>query len=169
MYLARQIIRAACRAGLRGLLGIGLLCGPAYALGDREITASGGVASGRDMSNNNINISKTVYQQDPNAIAEMAKIMADRIAASAEAKAQAEAKRDQFAEKWGFTREAVVEVFKILGEQNVPEEKAPARLIEIASQYAATRDKLAALEPDDPHTAGLARQAKAALDTGRLA
>jgi tetratricopeptide (TPR) repeat protein len=50
----------------------------------------------------------------------------------------------------------------------VPEEKIPARLIEIATHFAQTRGELAALEPDDPHAAELTRSAKAALDAGRL-
>ena len=59
--------------------------------------------------------------------------------------------------------------FQILGEKNVPEEKIPIRLTEVATHFAQTRDELAALEPDDPHTAELAGAAKTALDAGRLA
>src|SRR4029077_11778981 len=84
------------------------------------------------------------------------------------AKAQAEARAAELATKFGFTSAAVGEFFKILGEQNVPEEKVPARLIEIATHFAQTRDELAALEPDDPHGAELGRSAKHALDSGRL-
>jgi len=73
------------------------------------------------------------------------------------------------ATKFGFTSSAVGEFFKILGEQNVPEEKVPTRLIEIASHFAQTRDELAALEPDDPHATELAHSAKQALESGRLA
>jgi hypothetical protein len=43
---------------------------------------------------------------------------------------------------------AVGEFFKILGEQAVPEEKVPARLIEVATHFAQTRDALAALALD---------------------
>ena len=51
----------------------------------------------------------------------------------------------------------------------MPNEKAPARLIEIATHFAQTRDALAALEPDDPHAAELTRQASGALEKGQLA
>ena len=64
---------------------------------------------------------------------------------------------------------AVAEFFKIVGEQDVPDEKIPARLIEVATHFAQTRDVLAALEPDDPKAAALAASAKQALDGGRLA
>jgi tetratricopeptide (TPR) repeat protein len=50
----------------------------------------------------------------------------------------------------------------------VPEDKLKDRLVEIATHFAATRDVLAALEPDDPRTSELVRQAKEALDQGRL-
>ena len=63
----------------------------------------------------------------------------------------------------------MVEFFKILGEQDVPEQKVPARLIEVATHFAQTRDELAALEPDDQHAAELAHSAKDALNSGRLA
>ena len=50
----------------------------------------------------------------------------------------------------------------------MPADKAPARLIEIATHFAQTRAELAALEPDDPHAAELAHSAQEALDGGRL-
>jgi hypothetical protein len=72
------------------------------------------------------------------------------------------------ATKLGFTSAAVVEFFRILGDQDAPEEKVPARLVAVATHFAQTRDALAALEPDDAHAAALARSAKEALDSGRL-
>jgi tetratricopeptide (TPR) repeat protein len=116
----------------------------------------------------NSTITNTINKQDPTVLAAMAKTFADQIAATTEAKAQAEAKAAELATKLGFTSAAVVEFFKILGEQDVPEEKAPARLIEIATHFAQTRAELAALEPDDAHAAELAKSAKEALDSGRL-
>jgi tetratricopeptide (TPR) repeat protein len=50
----------------------------------------------------------------------------------------------------------------------VPDEKVPARLIEIAIDFTQTRDMLAGPGPDDPHAAELARSAKQAVNTGRL-
>ena len=81
----------------------------------------------------------------------------------------AEAKAEEFATKLGFTSAAVIEFFRILGEQHVPEEKLKDRLVEIATRFATTRDVLAALEPDDPRAAELVGQATDALDQGRLA
>jgi hypothetical protein len=116
----------------------------------------------------NSTINNAINKQDPAVLAAMAKTFADQMAATTEAKAQAEAKAAELASKLGFTSAAVVEFFKILGKQDVTDEKAPARLIEIATHFAQTRDELAALEPDDPHAAELAHSAKEALDSGRL-
>src|SRR5215831_12862304 len=113
-------------------------------------------------------INNTINKQDPAVLAAMAKTFADQIATTAEARAQAEAKAAELATKLGFTSAAVGEFFKILGELDVPEEKIPARLIEVATHFTRTRDELAALQPDDPHAAELARPAKSALDAGRL-
>jgi tetratricopeptide (TPR) repeat protein len=129
-------------------------------------TVTEGISIEGSVSNSTIN--NTVNKQDPAVLAAMAKTFADQMTATTEAKAQAEVRAAELATKFGFTSGAVGEFFKILGEQNVPEEKVPARLIEIATHFAQTRDELAALEPDDPHGAELARSAKQALDSGRL-
>jgi hypothetical protein len=121
---------------------------------------------GGSVSNSTIN--NTINKQDPAVLAAMAKTFSDQMAATTEAKAQAEAKAAELATKLGFTSAAVVEFFKIVGEQDVPEEKAPAKLVEVANHFAQTRDELAALEPDDPHAAELSHSAKEALDSGRL-
>src|SRR5215813_3620250 len=113
-------------------------------------------------------INNTINKQDPAVLAAMAKTFADQMVATAEARAQAEAKAAELATKLGFTSAAVVEFFRILGDQDVPEEKVPARLVEVATHFAQTREALAALEPDDAHAAALARSAKEALDSGRL-
>lgn len=129
-------------------------------------TVTESIEIGGSVSNSTIN--NTINRQDPAVLAAMAKTFADQLAATTEAKAQAEAKAAELATKLGFTSAAMVEFFKILGEQDVPEEKVPARLIEVANHFAQTRDELATLEPDDPHAAELARSAKEAFDSGRL-
>jgi tetratricopeptide (TPR) repeat protein len=126
-----------------------------------SIVIEGSVSGGSTINN-------TINKQDPAVLAAMTKTFADQMAASSEAKAQAEGKAAELATKLGFTSAAVVEFFKILGEQDVPEQKVPARLIEVALHFAQTRDALATLAPDDPHTAELARSAKEVLDSGRL-
>ncbi len=130
-------------------------------------SVSESIAIQGSVSNSTIN--NTVNKQDPAVLVAMAKTFADQMTATTEAKAQAEARAAELATKLGFTSAAVGEFFKILGEQNVPDEKVPARLIEIATHFAQTRDELAALAPDDPHTGELAHLARQALDSGRLA
>jgi len=108
-----------------------------------------------------------INQENPETL----KLLGDTLGAkdaSEEKRREAEARAAELAAKLGFTSSAVNEFFKILGEQNLPDEKVPVRLIEIATHFAATRDQLAALEPDDAHAAELAAQAKAALDKGQL-
>lgn len=97
----------------------------------------------------------------------LAKAISDRDVSEAKRR-EAEIKAAELAVKWGFTAAAVTSVFKIAGEQNVSEENAPAKLIEIASHFAQTQAALAALEPDDPRAAELARHAKEAFDVGQL-
>ena len=107
---------------------------PAWsAAGDGMATES--IVIGGSVSNSAIY--NTVNKQDPAVLATMAKTFADQMAATTEAKAQAEAKAAELATKWGFTSAAVGEFFKILGDQNVPEEKVPVRLIEVASHFRA--------------------------------
>ena len=116
-------------------------------------TVTEGISIEGSVSNSTIN--NTVNKQDPAVLTAMAKTFADQMTATTEAKAQAEVRAAELATKFGFTSAAVGEFFKILGEQNVAEEKVPARLIEIATHFAQTRDELGALEPDDPHGAKL--------------
>ena len=61
---------------------------------------------------------------------------------------------------------AVDGFFQTLGEQNVPPEQLTSKLIEIASRFEATRQRLAALDPDDPATKALVDQAQVALGKG---
>jgi len=121
----------------------------------------GSVAAGRDIINTTIN------QENPETLKLLRETIADKNA-SEEKRREAEVKVAELAAKLGFTSQAVTRFFEILGEQNVPEEKVPLRLSEIATQFAATRDQLAALKPEDLHAAELARQAKDALDKGSL-
>ena len=128
-------------------------------------TISESISIEGSVSNSTIN--NTVIHENPDTLALLAKALSDKDA-SEEHRRQAEGKAAELATKLGFTSAAVSEFFRILGEQNVPEEKIPARLIEIATHFTQTRDELAALETDEPHAAELAREAKIALDAGRL-
>ena len=137
---------------------------PSQAAGD-GITANQGIGIGGSVSNSTIN--NTVNQENPATLAMLTKALSDKDV-SEEYRRGAEAKTAELATKLGFIKAAVTEFFKILGETDVPEEKIPARLVEIASHFAQTRDELAALAPDDAHAANLAGSAKSALDAGRL-
>src|SRR6185312_7138426 len=92
-----------------------------------RIEAPSGVAA-QSISNSKIN--STVNQENPATLALLAKALGDKDV-SEEHRRQAEAKAAELATKLGFTTAAVTEFFKILGEQNVSEEKIPARLVEI--------------------------------------
>src|SRR5262249_35107821 len=148
-------------AAVAGLLPVSVEAAGTSSAVTESIVIEGSVSGGSTINN-------TINKQDPVVLAAMAKTFADQMAATTEAKAQADAKAAELAAKLGFTSAPVVEFFKILGEQDVPEEKVPARLIEVATHFAHTRDELAALEPDDQHAGELARSAKQALDRGRL-
>jgi len=137
----------------------------AVALNDTTVTAApGGIAAGGDVKNNTIN--QTIIQQDPAALAAVVKVLADQNAATTEARITAEREAAALAEKLKFTTEAVIGFLRTLGEHSVPPENITAKLIEIASQAIATRQRLALLEPDDPATKALVDQAKVELDKG---
>ena len=90
-----------------------------------------------------------------------------QIGAAGEARAKAEADAARLAAQLGFTTEAVVGFFRILGERAVPPEQMPTRLGEIATRYRDLTDRLATLDPDDPAAGELVDQARAAIETGR--
>jgi tetratricopeptide (TPR) repeat protein len=115
-----------------------------------------------------INGQVTINSADPAALAAIAKTFANEMAATAMARAQAEARAAELATKLGFTSAAVGEFFRIVGKNDVPLEKVPERLSEIAQHFARTRDTLAALEPDDPHIADIVGQATKVLEDGQL-
>jgi tetratricopeptide (TPR) repeat protein len=151
-----------------GLCGVLSSSGPSSGRMAASATTSAteGIAIGGSVANSQI--TNPVNQEDPVVLAAMTKTFADQMAASAEARAKADARAADLAAKLGFTSSAVAEFFTILGQQNVPDEKIPARLIEIATHFAQTQNEVAALEPSDPHAADLAGLAKQALDAGQL-
>jgi tetratricopeptide (TPR) repeat protein len=138
---------------------------PARAAGDGMNATESIIING---AANNSKINNTVNHENPATLKLLAKILSEKDV-SEDRQREAEAKTAELAQKLGFTSSAVTEFFKILGMQDVPEEQVPTRLIEIATHFAETRSQLAALEPDDPHAAELARSSQQALDAGRLA
>ena len=129
-------------------IGVGLAVaglGEAVALNDTAVTAApGGIAAGGDVKNNTIN--QTIIQQDPAALAAVVKVLSDQNAATTEARITAEREAAALAEKLKFRTEAMIGFLRTLGEQNVPPEKITAKLIEIANQAIATRQRLALLD-----------------------
>ena len=90
------------------------------------------MAVGGNVENSPITI---INNQDPAVLAAITKTFTDQLAASVEARTRADTKAAELAQKLGFTASAVAEFFKILGEQNVPQEKIQARLVEIANHF----------------------------------
>src|ERR1700731_648936 len=68
----------------------------------------------------------------------------------------------------GVTEGAAVSMLRIIGQQDVPPEKLPQKLAEVAAQYKSAMDRLAALDPQDPITSDLVDRAKAAMKAGQL-
>src|SRR5215472_10432017 len=94
---------------------------PSRAAGDR-ITATQGIGIGGSVSNSTINY--TLNQENPATLALLAKTLSEKNV-SEEHRREAEVKAAELAAKLGFTKDAVAEFFKIVGEKNVPEEKVP--------------------------------------------
>jgi hypothetical protein len=68
----------------------------------------------------------------------------------------------------GVTQGAAVEMLRIIGEQDVPLEKLPQKLAEVAEQYKSAMARLSALDPEDPITRDLVQRAQAAIQSGHL-
>ena len=133
---------------------------PVAAIAQTQIEAPGGVAAG-SITNSPITIGLP-----PAELIHLVEIFSQQIATSNEARTQAEARAAELATQLGFTREAVIGFFRILGEQEVPLEQIPTKLAEIAGRYRALIDRWSVLDPADPAAAELAARAKAAIDTG---
>jgi tetratricopeptide (TPR) repeat protein len=68
----------------------------------------------------------------------------------------------------GVTEGAAVSMLRIIGQQDVPPEKLPQKLAEVAAQYKSAMERLASLDPQDPVTRDLVARADAAFKAGRL-
>jgi hypothetical protein len=120
-------------------------------------------AVGVQGNNNTINqINKIDFTRLPDFL----NAFADRENASKELLDEANRKRDEIAAMLDITQGAVDGFFETLGEQGVPPERQKTKLIEIASQFEATRQRLAALDPNDPATKALVDQAQVELNKG---
>ena len=134
---------------------------PASVAAQSRIEAPGGVAA-QTITNSPITIGLPPAEQ-----IRMVEIFSQQIAVSSEARTAAEVRAKELATQLGFTREAVIGFFRILGEQDVPLEQIPTKLGEIAGRQRALMERWAVFDSADPATAALAAQAKEAIDTGR--
>ena len=97
----------------------------------------------------------------------MTEIFSRRTAVSDEARARAEARAAELAAQLGFTRDAVIGFFRIVGERDVPPEQIPVKLGEVAARHRALTERWSVLDAADPATATLAAEARSAIDAGR--
>ena len=93
--------------------------------GASTITQIGDVTAGRDIH----------IGAPPAELIRLTEIFSDRIGASTEALAKAEARAADLATQLGVTVEAVVGFFRAGGEQEVPREKVPAKVAESAAEH----------------------------------
>ena len=70
--------------------------------------------------------------------------------------------------KLGVTQGAAVSMLRIIGQQDVPLEKLPQALADVAEQYKSVMKRLTGLDPQDPVTRDLVARAKTAITAGHL-
>ena len=138
-----------------------LVFAPAQLSAQTRIEAPGGVAA------QSITNSPITFGLKPDEQLRMVEAFSQQITVSGEARAKAEARAAELGTQLGFTREAVIGFFRIVGEQDVPLEQVPTKLAEIAARHRAMLDRWSVLDVGDPATAALAAEAKTAIDTGR--
>jgi tetratricopeptide (TPR) repeat protein len=148
-------------APLRPLLLVLLACASTPLAAETRIEAPGGVAA-QNITNSPISIGLSPDEQ-----IHLVEVFLQRNAVTDEARAKAEARASELGAQLGFTREAVIGFFRILGEQDVSPEQISLKLGEIAARHRAMLDRWSVLDTADPSTAALAAEAKAAIDSGR--
>ncbi len=148
-------------APLRPLLLVLLACASTPLAAETRIEAPGGVAA-QNITNSPISIGLSPDEQ-----IHLVEVFLQRNAVTDEARVKAEARASELGAQLGFTREAVIGFFRILGEQDVSPEQIPLKLGEIAARHRAMLDRWSVLDTADPATAALAAEAKAAIDSGR--
>jgi TolB-like protein len=88
-------------------------------------TQIGDVRAGRDIH----------IGASPAELIRLTEVFSNQIGVSTEALGKAEARAADLATQLGFTVEAIIGFFRTVGEQEVPREKVPAKLAEIAAQH----------------------------------
>ena len=113
---------------------------------------------GRDMVNSPVNI----YGLTPEQVQDLTK------AAVAGAVGPLTDRIVDLSSTLGVTQGAAVTMLRIIGQQDVPLEKLPQKLAEVAEQYKSAMERLASLDPQDPMTRDLIGRAAAAIKAGHL-
>ena len=122
-------------APLRPLLLVLLACASTPLAAETRIEAPGGVAA-QNITNSPISIGLSPDEQ-----IHLVEVFLQRNAVTDEARAKAEARASELGAQLGFTREAVIGFFRILGEQDVSPEQIPLKLGEIAARHRAMLDR----------------------------
>src|ERR1700730_2940489 len=143
------------------LLLMVLVFAPAQVPAQTRIEAPGGVAA------QSITNSPITFGLKPDEQLRMVEAFLQQSNVSSEARAKAEARAAELGTQLGFTREAVIGFFRIVGEQDVPLQQMPTKLGEIAARHRAMLNRWSVLDAGDPATAALAAEAKTAIDVGR--
>ena len=138
------------------LLLVLLACAPAPLAAQIRIEAPGGVAA-QNITNSPINI----VGLNPDDQLKLSKIFSQQIEVGVEARVKAEVQAAELGAQLGFTRDAVIGFFRILGEQDVSPEQIPLKLGEIAARHRAMLDRWSVLDTADPATATLAAAGQA--------
>ena len=139
-----------------------LVFAPAQLPAQTRIEAPGGGIAAQTITNSPI-----TFGLKPDEQLRMVEAFSQQITVTSEARAKAEARAAELGTQLGFTREAVIGFFRIVGEQDVPLEQVPTKLGEIAARHRAMLDRWSVLDAGDPATAALAAEAKTAIDVGR--
>ena len=98
------------------------------------------------MAAQSITNSPITFGLKPDEQLRMVEVFSQQITVSSEARAKAEARAAELGTQLGFTREAVIGFFRIVGEQDVPLERMPTKLGEIAARHRAMLDRWSVLE-----------------------
>src|SRR5215213_7512419 len=107
---------------LHPLLLVVLVFAPAPLSAQTRFEAPGGVAA------QSITNSPITFGLKPDEQLRMAEIFSQQIAVSSEARVKAEARAAELGTQLGFTRDAVIGFFRIVGEQDVPLEQVSTKL-----------------------------------------
>ncbi|HEY0419533.1 MAG TPA: hypothetical protein VGC80_08435, partial [Acetobacteraceae bacterium] len=136
------------------------LSGPVSAQQTR-IEAPGGVAA------QSITNSPITFGLKPDEQIRLVEVFSQQISVSSDARAKAEARAAELGSRLGVTQQAVIGFFRIVGEQDVPQDQIEVKLVEIVARHRAILDHWSVFDTTDPATTALSVSAKAAIDAGR--